>query len=104
MLSWDRVLEDLLQVDRRRNNNSVGVQHIHIIVDCRATVSDEQLWHFIGMHNMEDQSMLRDGELQDGGALVTLARVGELTVQAHNLQTQKKFSLEFWMLYDISKF
>jgi hypothetical protein len=81
-------------------------------VDCRATKSDvlvrkeidEQLWHFIGMHNMEDRSMLRDGELQDGGVLVTLARVGELAVQAHDLQTQKKLPLGFWMLYDISKF
>jgi hypothetical protein len=77
------------------------MQHIHIIVDYRATESDvlvrkeidEKFWHFIGMHNMEDQSILHDGELQDGGALVTLARVGEVAVQAHDLETQKKFAI-----------
>jgi hypothetical protein len=83
-------------------------------VDCRATESNvlvrkeiyEKLWHFIGMNNMEDQSLLRDGELKDGGALIssTLARVGGLAVQAHGHQTQKKLPLGFWMLYDISKF
>jgi hypothetical protein len=79
------------------------MQHIHIIVDYRATESDvlvrkeidEKLWHFISMNNMEDQSLLRDEELKDGGALIssTLARVGELAVQTHDLQIHNFFAI-----------
>jgi hypothetical protein len=91
----------------------VGLQHIHIIMDCRAIKFDvlvckeidEHLWNFIDMPNMKHESVLRDGELQDGGALVTLSRVGELEVQAHGLQTQKKCHWNFGcFMHDISKF
>jgi hypothetical protein len=68
---------------------------VHIIGDSRAAESDggvlqeflEQLWHAIGSTYLEDQNLGCHQELKDGGTLIapTLARVGELAVQAHTL-------------------
>jgi hypothetical protein len=71
------------------------MQHVHIFADSRAAESDglvlqeilEKLWHFISPTNLEYQIIGRHRELKDGGALIssTLARIGELAVQAHAL-------------------
>jgi hypothetical protein len=66
---------------------------MHVIADSRAAESNggflqeilEQLRHMIGQINLEDQNLGCHRELKDGGTLMapTLARAGELAVQAH---------------------